>query len=54
MLDSTGNAEMDKATLTENQVPIASASSTFCDAPFILLHLMMIFIRVCSSVSFTR
>lgn len=48
MLNSIRNAEMGKATLVENQVPIASASRAFPNAPFISLKLVMILIGVCS------
>lgn len=51
MLNSIGDAEMDKATLVENQVSIASASSAFPNVPFMLLNLVMLLIGVCSSVS---
>lgn len=54
MLNSIGNAEMDKATLVENQVSIASASGAFPNVPFILLNFVMLFIGVCSSVSFVH
>lgn len=42
MLNSIRNA------LVENQVPVASASSVFSNAPFIFLKLVMILIGVCS------
>lgn len=48
MLNSIRNAELGKATLIENQVPIAPTPSAFPNTSFIFLKLVMILIGVCS------